>query len=102
MLFNESFTTTEALEELKMAFKSLGERLGFVSAGDVRRAREKQIRIESEKRGEIIGRKAERQKANDEFLQKTLDAARAMLAEGDSVDKIRRVLKLTEEQVAKL
>ena len=81
-----------------MAFKSLGERLGFVSAGDVRRAREKQIRIESEKRGEIIGRKAEQKKAE----AAKMDAARAMLAEGDSVDKICRVLKLTEEQVAKL
>ena len=105
-LYLGEYINADALEELKMAFKSLGERLGFVSAGDVRRAREKQIRKESEKRGEIrgekrgeiIGRKAERQKAEADKL----DSARAMLAEGDSVDKIRRVLKLTEEQVAKL
>ena len=105
-LYLGEYINANALEELKMAFKSLGERLGFVSAGDVRRAREKQIRKESEKRGEIrgekrgeiIGRKAEQKKAEADKL----DAARAMLAEGDSVDKICRVLKLTEEQVAKL
>ena len=109
-LYLGEYINADALEELKMALKSLGERLGFVSAGDVRRAREKQIRIESEKRGEIrgekrgeirgeiIGRKAERQKAEADKI----DAAKAMLSEGDSVDKICRVLKLTEEQVAKL
>lgn len=81
-----------------MAFKSLGERLGFVSAGDVRRAREKQIRIESEKRGEIIGRKAEQKKAE----AAKLDAARAMLRDGIPLNKVAEYQKLTEEQVAKL
>ncbi|OWV03702.1 hypothetical protein B7992_16095, partial [Fibrobacter sp. UWH1] len=30
--------------ELKMAFKSIGQRLGFVSAGDERRALERKVR----------------------------------------------------------
>lgn len=97
-LYLGEYIDAGALEELKMAFKSLGERLGFVSAGDVRRAREKQIRIESEKRGEIIGRKAEQKKAE----AAKLDAARAMLRDGIPLNKVAEYQKLTEEQVAKL
>ncbi|MCQ2125491.1 MAG: hypothetical protein MJZ25_15040 [Fibrobacter sp.] len=48
--------------------------------------------------GEDIGRKEERQKALSEKLQ----AAREMLREGDSVEKVCRILKLTEEQVKAL
>lgn len=97
-LYLGEYIDAGALEELKMAFKSLGERLGFVSAGDVRRAREKQIRIESEKRGEIIGRKAEQKKAE----AAKLDAARAMLRDGIPLNKVAEYQKLTDEQVAKL
>lgn len=101
-LYLGEYITEEALEKLKMAFKSLGERLGFVSAGDVRRARERQIRQDAEKRGEANGRKQERQKAEEEFLQEKLASAREMLQDGDSVEKICRVLKLSEERVRAL
>ena len=97
-LYLGEYITEEALEKLKMAFKSLGERLGFVSAGDVRRARERQIRQDAEKRGEANGRKQERAKAEEEKLA----SAREMLQDGDSVEKICRVLKLTEERVRTL
>lgn len=43
-LYLGEYITEKALERLNMAFKSLGERLGFVSAGDVRRARERENR----------------------------------------------------------
>lgn len=97
-LYLGEYITEEALEKLKMAFKSLGERLGFVSAGDVRRARETQIRENAQKRGEAKGRKLERQKAEEEKLA----SAREMLQDGDSVEKICRVLKLSEERVRAL
>ncbi len=48
--------------------------------------------------GEQIGRMDERQKALSEKLQ----AAREMLSDGDSVEKVCRILKLTEEQVKAL
>ena len=101
-----------------MAIKSLGERLGFVSAGDVRRAREREIRIESEKRGEakgfakgeaigfekgeVRGRKEERQKAEQEHLQKTLQSAREMLRDGIPLENVARYQNLSEEQVKAL
>ncbi len=97
-LYLGEYITEEALEKLKMAFKSLGERLGFVSAGDVRRAREKRIRENAQKRGEAKGRKQERAKAEEEKLA----SAREMLKDGDSVEKICRVLKLSEERVRAL
>ena len=37
-LYLGEYITRTSLEELKMAFKSIGQRLGFVSAGDERRA----------------------------------------------------------------
>ena len=109
-----------------MAIKSLGERLGFVSAGDVRRAREREIRIESEKRGEakglakgeVIGfEKGEAsglakgeakglkegfQKAEREHLQKTLESAREFIRKGVPIEIVVSSLRLTEEQVKAL
>ena len=77
-----------------MAFKSLGERLGFVSAGDVRRARERKIREEAEKRG----REAESRKAE----ARELEAARRMLRDGIPLEKVKEYQNLSDELVAKL
>ncbi|MCQ2103054.1 MAG: Rpn family recombination-promoting nuclease/putative transposase [Fibrobacter sp.] len=60
------------------------KRNGFVSVADV-------IRAEGEANG--------RAKAEEEFLQEKLASAREMLQDGDSVEKICRVLKLSEERV---
>ncbi len=59
------------------------KRNGFVSVADVLRAE---------------GREEERQKSDKEKL----DSAREMLQDGDSVEKICRVLKLSEERVRAL
>ena len=85
-----------------MAIKSLGDRLGYVSIGDVRRAREREIRIESEKRGEAKGRKEERQKAEQEHLRKTLLSARILINKGVPMEVVVSSLSLTEEQVKTL
>ena len=45
-----------AVEELQMAWKSIGQRMGFVSAGDARRAAEKEGRREGFKKGREEGR----------------------------------------------
>ncbi|SHL31035.1 hypothetical protein SAMN05720468_12150 [Fibrobacter sp. UWEL] len=43
-LYLGEYVTRTSLKRLKMAFQSIGQRLGFVSAGDVRRAEEKEVR----------------------------------------------------------
>ncbi|SHL94934.1 hypothetical protein SAMN05720764_1502, partial [Fibrobacter sp. UWH5] len=43
-LYLDEYVSRKALEELKMAFKSIGQRLGFVSAGDEYRALERKVR----------------------------------------------------------
>ncbi len=48
--------------------------------------------------GKAAGEQIERQKALSEKLQ----AAREMLREGDSAERVCRILKLTEEQVKAL
>ena len=44
-----------AVEELQMAWKSIGQRMGFVSAGDARRAAEKEGRRDGFKKGHAEG-----------------------------------------------
>lgn len=89
-LYLGEFITEDVQRRLDMAFKSIGQKLGFVSAGDVRRARERA----AEKRG----REAERRKAE----AKELEAARRMLRDGLPLEKVREYQNLTDEQVAKL
>ncbi|WP_217897611.1 hypothetical protein, partial [Fibrobacter sp. UWH1] len=43
-LYLDEYVSRKALEELKMAFQSIGQRLGFVSAGDEYRALERKVR----------------------------------------------------------
>lgn len=43
-LYLREYISPEALEVLKMAFQSIGQRLGFVSAGDAYRALERKVR----------------------------------------------------------
>lgn len=43
-LYLGEYISHASLKRLKMAFQSIGQRLGFVSAGDVRRAKEKEVR----------------------------------------------------------
>ncbi|MCQ2122270.1 MAG: Rpn family recombination-promoting nuclease/putative transposase [Fibrobacter sp.] len=105
-LYLGEFITEDVQRRLDMAFQSIGQKLGFVSAGDVRRAREraaeKRGEIRGEKRGEAKGREAALQKANSDFLQEKLEAARELLAEGLSIEKVCRIQKLTEAQVRSL
>ena len=113
-LYLGEYLTNDAREKLNMAIKSLGERLGIVSAGDVRRAREREIRIESEKRGvakgeargfakgEAMGLAKGREEERLKAEQKTLQSARDLIHKGVPLEIVVSSLRLTEEQVIML
>ena len=60
-LYLGEFIDEESLEELQMAWKSIGQRLGFVSAGDARRAAER------------AGRRAGMKKGMEKGMEKGID-----------------------------
>ena len=89
-----------------MAFKSVGQKYGFVSAGDVFRkkladaraeTRQKvaEARAEARQEGESIGE-------NRGELKKAREMARALKAMGDPVEKIMAVSGLTQAEVEAL
>lgn len=51
ILYLQEYIDESTVEELQMAWKSIGQRMGFVSAGDARRAAEKAGREEGMKKG---------------------------------------------------
>lgn len=55
--------------------------------------------LQGKANGEEICLAKGREEAEQEYLEKTLQAAREMLLEGDSVEKVCRIQKLTEQQV---
>ena len=71
------------------------KRNGFVSVADV-------LRAEGEIIGEAKGREQEHAKAEEEFLQQKLSAARDLILRGVPKEIAAKSLKLTEEQVASL
>lgn len=75
-LYLGEYIGEDAIMELQEDFVSIGQKLGFVSAGDARRAREKAA-------------------AESALLR----AAEAFLRDGDPVDRVARVLKLPLETV---
>ena len=81
-------------KELDMAFVSIGQKYGFESAGDYFR---KQIADARREAQEQIA--AERQKADKARETERREMVAAMLAEGDSVEKVVRISKLPESEV---
>ena len=55
LLYLNEYIDEFTVEELQMAWKSIGQRMGFVSAGDARRAAEKEGRREGFKKGHAEG-----------------------------------------------
>ena len=82
------YLSEEAQKELDMAFVSVGQKYGFVSAGDVFRQR---IADERKKADE------ERKKAEDERAKS--ETARGLLEDGVAMDMLVRRFNLTEEQI---
>ena len=80
-----------AVEELQMAWKSIGQRMGFVSAGDARRAAEKEGRKEGFKAGHAEGHAEGRAEGRAEGHNDAFDAMRKI---GISEEKIQEAMAL--------
>ena len=80
------YLSEEAQKELDMAFVSVGQKYGFVSAGDIFRQR-----IADERK------KAEDERAKSEAEK--LSTARGLLEDGVAMDMLVRRFNLTEEQI---
>lgn len=80
------YLSEEVQKELDMAFVSVGQKYGFVSAGDVFRQR-----IADERK------KAEDERAKSEAEK--LSTARGLLEDGVAMDVLVRRFNLTEEQI---
>ena len=84
------YLSEEAQKELDMAFVSVGQKYGFVSAGDVFRQRIADARAEERKKAEDERAKSEAEKLN---------TARGLLEDGVAMDMLVRRFNLTEEQI---
>ena len=77
-----------------MAFVSIGQKYGFVSAGDVFRKRladaEAKVQAEADARVQAEAQKAEADK---------LEAARGLLSDGVSIDLLVQRFNLSKEQI---
>jgi hypothetical protein len=90
ILYLGEYIDESTVEELQMAWKSIGQRMGFVSAGDARRAAEKAGREEGLKKGLEKGRK--------EGFDDALDAMRKL---GIPEEKIQEAKVMQEKSNAK-
>ena len=105
-VYLKEYVDEDYLKELEMAFKSVGQKYGFVSAGDVFRKRladahaetqqkVAEARVEARQEGESVGEaRGERKKA--------CEMAKALKAMGDSTEKIVAVSGLTPAEVEML
>lgn len=93
ILYLQEYIDESTVEKLQMAWKSIGQRMGFVSAGDARRAAEKAGRKEGLKKGREEGKK----EGKKEGLKEGLKEGRA---EGfnDALDAMRK-LGIPEEKI---
>ncbi|WP_296014298.1 Rpn family recombination-promoting nuclease/putative transposase [uncultured Fibrobacter sp.] len=90
ILYLGEYIDESTVEELQMAWKSIGQRMGFVSAGDARRAAEKAGREEGLKKGLEEGRK--------EGFDDALDAMRKL---GIPEEKIQEAKAMQEKSKVK-
>ena len=91
-LYLNEYLGNDVLKELNMAFKSIGQKYGFVSAGDVFRQRI----AEADQRAE-----AEHQKAEAE-RQKAENAEAEIVHNRADTQKVLREMGLSKEQIAEM
>ena len=99
-IYLKEYVDEDVLKELDMAFVSVGQKYGFVSAGDVFRQRIAEARKETEEvRKEVVAA----QKLVDEEHRKAeedkLKTARGLYEDGVSLETLVRRFNLTEEQI---
>jgi flagellar biosynthesis/type III secretory pathway protein FliH len=92
--FLGEYIDESTVEELQMAWKSIGQRMGFVSAGDARRAAEKAGREEGLKKGLEEGL----EKGRKEGFDDALDAMRKL---GIPEEKIQEAKAMQEKASSK-
>ncbi len=88
-VYLEEYLTEEQLKELEMAFVSIGQKYGFVSAGDVFRKR-------------LADAHAETQKVRDELNKaeaEKLETARALYRDGVPLETLVLRFNLTKDQI---
>ena len=88
-VYLEEYLTEEQLKELEMAFVSIGQKYGFVSAGDVFRKR-------------LADAHAETQKVRDELTKaeaEKLETARALFKDGVPLETLILRFNLTKDQI---
>ena len=85
-IYLKEYVDEGVLKELDMAFVSVGQKYGFVSAGDVFRQRLAEARKEVDE---------ERKKAEEEMLK----TARGLYEDGVPLETLVRRFNLTEEQI---
>ena len=91
MLYLQEYLKGDFLKELDMAFVSIGQKYGFVSAGDVMRKREAEALEKGRAEGESIGEK-----------NKAREMAKALKDMGDPIEKIVAVSGLTVAEIEAL
>ena len=94
ILYLGEYIDESTVEELQMAWKSIGQRMGFVSAGDARRAAEKAGREDGLKKGREEGLEEGRKEGFDDAL----DAMRKL---GVPEEKIQEAKAMQEKSKVK-
>ena len=83
----------EVMKELNMAFKSIGQKYGFVSAGDVYRQEIADARTEEQ---------AKAQKLIEEERQKAENAEAELAQNRDDIEAVLREMGMSDEKIAEM
>lgn len=90
-LYLEEYVDDDLIKELSMAFKSIGQKYGFVSAGDVIRQRVADALVDEQQKA----RADAEAKANEDKL----NTARGLFQDGVSMEILTRRFNLSEEAI---
>ena len=92
-LYLAEYLGKEVMKELNMAFKSIGQKYGFVSAGDSFRQEIADARTEEQ---------AKAQKLIDEERQKAENAKAELVQNRDDTETVLREMGISDEQIAEM
>ena len=92
-LYLAEYFGKEVMKELNMAFKSIGQKYGFVSAGDSFRQEIADARTEEQ---------AKAQKLIDEERQKAENAKAELVQNRDDTETVLREMGISDEQIAEM
>ena len=99
-LYLSEYLGKEVMKELNMAFKSIGQKYGFVSAGDVYRQEIADARSEEQAKAQKLINE-ERQKADAEH-QKAENAKAELAQNRDDTETVLREMGMSDEKIAEM